>query len=81
MSLIKELNSSIVKNAAAFGTYGNQSNVGEQINKLLQEQGINTYGEPFVCIGTSVGTDNKGHPNATDIENAKAFAENIAAMI
>ena len=81
MALIKELDSSIVKNAAAFGTYGNQSNVGEQINKLLQEQGINTLGESFVCKGASVGTDNKGHPNATDLENAKAFAESIMANL
>ena len=80
-ALIKELNPSIVKNAAAFGTYGNQSNVGEKINKLLREQGINTLGEPFVCKGTSVGTDNKGHPDTADLENAKAFAESIAVMI
>ena len=38
-------------------------------------------GEPFVCKGDSVGTYNKGHPNATDLENAKAFAESIAAKI
>jgi len=74
IALIKELDSSIVKNAAAFGTYGNQSDVGEQIKKLLQEQGINVLQEPFVCKGASVGTDNKGHPNETDIKTAKEFA-------
>ena len=79
--LIEDINPAIVKNAAAFGTYGNQSEIGEQIKGLLQGQGINVLGEPFVCKGDSVGTDNKGHPNATDLGNAKAFAENIAEKI
>jgi len=80
-ALISEINPTIVKNAAAFGTYGNQSDIGEQIKGLLQEQGIYVLGEPFVCRGASVGTDNKGHPNATDLENAKIFAKDIAANL
>jgi len=47
---------------AAFGTYGNQTEIGEQIKKLLQEQGINVIDEPVACKGESVGTDNNGHP-------------------
>jgi len=78
---IKNLHSSLIKNAAVFGTYGNQANIGEQIIKLLQEQGIKTLGEPFACKGDSVETDNKERPNAIDLENAKAFAENIVAII
>ena len=81
MALIKKLDPSTVKNAAAFGTYGNQSEIGEKIKKLLQEQGINVIDELFVCKGASVGTDNKGRPNATDLENAKAFTESTAAKI
>ena len=81
MALIEELNPSTVKNAATFGTYGNQFEIGEQIKKLLQVQGINVIDEPFVCKGASVGTDNKGHPDATDIENAKEFAKKTAAII
>jgi len=76
-ALIEEINPAIVKNAAAFGTYGNQSEIGEQIKELLQEQGINVLGEPFVCKGASIGTDNKGHPDAKDLETAKAFAKSI----
>jgi flavorubredoxin len=76
-ALIKAISPAIVKNAVAFGTYGNQSNIGVQITKLLQEQGINVLGEPFVCKGASVGTDNKRHPNGEDLENAKDFANNI----
>ena len=81
VSLIKKLNPSVIKNAAVFGTYGNQSNIGEQIKKVLREQGINIIGEPFVCKGASVGTDNKGRPDAADLINAKAFAESIAVKI
>ena len=81
MALIKELDPSIVKNAAAFGTYGNQTEIGEQIKKLIQEQGINVIDEPFVCKGASVGTDNRGHPDATDLENAKAFTESTVVKI
>ena len=80
-TLIREINPAIVRNAAAFGTYGNQSEIGEQIKGLLLEQGINVLGEPFVCKGASVGTDNKGHPDATDLENVKEFAEKIAVII
>jgi len=80
-SLIKGLDSSAVKNAAAFGTYGNQSDIGVQISELLRAQGINVSSEPFVCKGASIGTDNRGHPDAEDIDNAKAFANNVASGI
>jgi len=80
-ALIKYLDSSVVKNAAAFGTYGNQADIGIQISDLLQAQGIIVSSEPFVCKGASIGTDNKGHPDAVDIDNAKAFANNIASGI
>jgi flavodoxin len=80
-AMIKKINPAVVKNAAAFGTYGNHSDIGEQIKKLLQEQGINVLGEPFVCKGASIGTDNKGHPNTADLENAKAFANKILSMV
>jgi len=78
---ISKLTNSVIQNAVGFGTYGNQSNVGEQINNLLRKQGIRVVGESFVCKGASVGTDNKGHPDTTDLENAKEFANNIALKI
>ena len=80
-AFINEVNAAIIKNSAVFGTYGNQSNIGEQLKTLVKEHGINVLGEPFVCKGASVGTDNKGHPNGEDLEHAKAFAETIASMI
>lgn len=78
---ISKLTNAVIQNAVGFGTYGNQSNVGEQINSLLREQGIRVVSEPFVCKGASVGTDNKGHPNTTDLENAKKFANAMALKI
>lgn len=80
-ALINMLSSTNIKNAAAFGTYGNQSDIGEQLNKLLQEHGINVLYKPFVCKGASIGTDNKGHPNTIDLENAKEYAKNVALKL
>jgi len=80
-SLIEGLDPAVIKNAAAFGTYGNQFEIGDLITSLLRERHINVAGEPFTCKGDSPGTDNKGHPDAADLENARAFAQNIAASI
>lgn len=70
-----------LKNAVAFGTYGNQSDIGEQIISLLRKQHINVVGEPFVCKGDSPGTDNKGRPSAADLQNAKEFANGIVSKL
>lgn len=80
-ALIQRLDPVIVKNAVAFGTYGNQSEIGEQITNLLREQHINVVSEPFTCKGDSLGTENKGHPDATDLENVKEFANNIVSKL
>ena len=79
--LIEGLNSQIVKNAAAFGTYGNQLQIGDQISELLKVQEVNVLVPPFVCKGDSPGTDNKGHPDKTDLENAADFANNAVKKI
>ena len=76
-TFIKAIDTATVRNAVAFGTYGNQSSVGEQVKILMQEQGINVIGEPFVCKGASVGTDSKGHPTTEDLKNAKTFAKTL----
>ena len=65
----------------AFGTYGNQFEIGEQIANLLKERHINVVGEPFTCKGDSPGTDNHGHPDETDLQNAKRFALNITSKL
>lgn len=78
-ALIQKLDPAIVKNAVAFGTYGNQFEIGEQLTNLLREQHINVAGEPFTCKGDSPGTDNKGHPNATDLQGVQEFARKIVS--
>lgn len=78
-ALIQKLDPAIVKNAVAFGTYGNQFEIGEQLTNLLREQHINVVGEPFTCKGDSPGTDNKGHPNATDLQGVQEFARKIVS--
>lgn len=80
-ALIQGLGPAIVKNAVAFGTYGNQSEIGKQITSLLQEQHINVVGGPFTCKGDSPGTDNHGHPDETDLHNARKFARDIASSL
>jgi Uncharacterized flavoproteins len=80
-ALIQRLDPAIVKNAVAFGTYGNQFEIGEQITSLLQEQHINVVGSPFTCKGDSPGTDNHGHPDETDLHNARRFAQDIASSL
>ena len=76
-ALIRKIDPALVKHAAAFGTYGNQSDIGEQIQELLKEQGVKVLGKPFACKGDSIGTKNKGHPDETDLENAQTFAKYI----
>ena len=73
-ALIQKINPEIIKNAVAFGTYGNQSEIGDQLTNLLQEQHINVVSDPFTCKGDSPGTDNHGHPDETDLQNVRKFA-------
>ena len=80
-AFLQGMNPEIVKNAAAFGTYGNQLEIGVLITALLREQQISIAGEPFTCKGDSPGTDNKGHPDAMDLENARRFAQKVAASL
>jgi len=70
-----------VKNAAAFGTYGNQFKIGDDIKVLLEKRGITVVGTPFTCKGASIGSKNAGHPNENDLQAACDFAENIVKMI
>jgi len=79
--LLEGLSPENIKNAAAFGTYGNQSEIGVQISELLRNKGINVTSEPFVCKGNSLGTDNQGHPDSADLENATVFARNTFSQV
>ena len=77
----KQLDPALIKNAAVFATYGNQFKIGNDIREILQDKSINVVGEPFTCRGASVGTKNQGHPDETDLKNAKEFAQNIVSRL
>ena len=78
---IAKLDPETIKNAAVFGTYGNQFKIGDILKNLLTERGIHVTGTPFTCKGKSVGTKNEGHPDQNDINMVCEYAKNIAAEI
>jgi len=78
---IGKLDPKYVKNAAVFGTYGNQFKIGDDIKELLEQKGIAVVGTPFTCKGASIGSKNAGHPDDNDLSAACEFAENIAKTV
>ena len=80
-NFITKLNPENIKNAAVFGTYGNQFKIGDILKELLSKRGINVAGTPFTCKGKSVGTKNQGHPDENDLKMACEYAKNIIAEI
>ena len=80
-NFITKLNPEIIKNAAVFGTYGNQFKIGDILKELLTKKEINVVGTPFTCKGKSVGTKNQGHPDENDLKMVCAYAKNIIAEI
>ena len=78
---IQTLDSSIVKNAAVFGTMGrNEKAITDMIN-LLNERKINTKTESYVCKGQAWGLVNRNHPDQSEIEKAKEFGRKIVGLI
>lgn len=78
VSFIRTLNGNLVKNAAVFGTYGGQKKAIAAIKKLLKEQGVNVLDESFGCRGKAWAVFNRKHPNAGDLDAAKAFVKSVA---
>ena len=74
---ITKLDSAIIKNAAVFGTYGNQFKIGEILKNLIEKRGINVLGIPFTCKGKSIGTKNQNHPDENDLKMVCEYANNI----
>ena len=70
-----------IKYAAVFGTYGNQTKIGDELGRLLQDKGVNVVGSPFVCKGKSVGTKNQDHPDENDLRMASEYAKGICTEI
>ena len=80
-NFISKLDPETIKNAAVFGTYGNQFKIGDIIKNLLENKGIKVVGTPFTCKGKSVGTKNQGHPDENDLKMICEYAKNIISEI
>ena len=74
---ISQLDSSKIRNAVVFGTYGNQTKIGDILKDSLVSKGINVIGTPFTCKGASVGTKNQGHPDDNDLAMVCDYAREI----
>lgn len=81
VSFIKTLNSSIVKNAAVFGTYGKENKAVSVIKELLEKQGIKVLKESFGCKGKFFAVFNCKHPSAEELSAAKEFARRVSNAI
>ncbi len=77
---INSLDASMVKNVALFATCGDMVSIGDSLKMLVERQGLNLIGEPFVCKGEAWGRINKKRPNKKDIENVKDYARTILQM-
>ena len=78
---IDTLNSSLVKNAAVFGTYGGQDKAIVAMTALLKNKDIHVCTESFACKGQSWFLANRNHPNKADLDNAIKFANDIISSI
>lgn len=78
---IARLNPDMVKNTAVFATFGGMSKIGADLQKLLQDRGLKTAGEPFITKGQSWLVFNRHRPNETDLSKAAKFAQKIVGEI
>lgn len=78
---IKGLSPETVKNAAVFATCGGMEKIGESLKSLIQNQGIQVVGDPFICKGKAWFLLNRNHPDQNDLKQAQAFALEIAEKI
>lgn len=81
VAFLLQLSPSTVKNVAVFSTYGGQDKVGTDISDLMQKRGFKVIGKPFSCKGKAWGLLNRKHPGELDLENARAYAKDIAAKL
>lgn len=72
---IANLDPSLVKKAALFGTSAIVKNGNEEMEKLFHDKGITVLTENFYCRGAFT-IMHRGHPNETDLKNAADFASN-----
>lgn len=75
-SFISSLDPSKVKKVVNFSTAALLPGTYNQVEKLLKERNIPLSKEEFHCKGSFMFM-HKGHPDANDLNNAKAFAKKV----
>jgi flavodoxin len=79
-SFIRNLDSGKVKKVVVFSTTALVKSAGPFIKKLLAEKGIPLAEQEFYCWG-KLACLHTGHPNAADLEHAKAFAQEVITQL
>jgi hypothetical protein len=49
--------------------------------EALKNKGIKVLNEPFTCKGRAWKLINRKHPNDTDLDNARKYAEKMVAKL
>ena len=80
-AFIGTLDSSLVKNAAVFGTCGGQDKVIGTMKGLLKDKGINVCDESFLCKGRAWFFVNRNHPDKADLEGAVRFGQDVVGAV
>ncbi len=75
-SYIKALDKNRIGKVVVFSTSALAERAFGQIQKMLQDKGINVDNRNFYCRGEFTAL-HKGHPNQNDLEAAKQFARKI----
>lgn len=81
VSFINQLDPDIVKNVAVFATYGGQDAIGDKMQQLLRDRGLNVVGQPFTCKGQSWVIRNRKHPSQEELSSAREFAKAVLAEV
>jgi flavorubredoxin len=66
-----------VKQAVVFGSAAGEKSARDEIAEILAANGIDVSEKYFLCKGSFL-LSNKGRPNADDLANAEAFAQEMA---
>ncbi|MFD0896584.1 flavodoxin family protein [Loigolactobacillus binensis] len=77
---IAQLDPAMVKHAATFGTSALKKDLDKEADKLMQAKNISVATRSFRCWGEFAAV-HKGHPDATDLQQAAVFAQTVMAEL
>lgn len=81
LALMTKLTPETAKHVAVFATCGGQLGIGNDLQTLLSQRGLDVVGKPFVCKGQSWLLFNRGRPNQEDLKGARDFATQIKQQV